>query len=92
MVKLDTLSKNNWHKNSKFKSIRSRYREYFGSLNFVKIGLDMGSTLNLSLTMGYTLVYSLGIKDLASRDGIFPLITNGDIDAAEVLKAYKNQP
>jgi len=32
------------------------------------------------------------IKDLASRDGIFPLITNADIDAAEVLKAYKNQP
>ena len=36
-----------WHKNSKFKSIRSRYRKYFGSLNFVEIGLDMGSTLNL---------------------------------------------
>ena len=34
-----------WHKNSKFKSIRSRYRKYFGSLNFVEIGLDMGSTL-----------------------------------------------
>ena len=32
------------------------------------------------------------IKDLASRDGIFPLITNGHMDAAEVLKAYKNQP
>ena len=32
------------------------------------------------------------IKDLASRDGIFPLITNADVDAAEVLKAYKNQP
>jgi len=32
------------------------------------------------------------IKDLASRDGIFPLITNADIDAGEVLKAYKNQP
>ena len=32
------------------------------------------------------------IEDLATRDGIFPLITNADIEAAEVLKAYKNQP
>ena len=32
------------------------------------------------------------VKDLASRDGIFPLITNADIDATEILKAYKNQP
>ena len=39
-----------WHKNSKFKSIRSRYRKYFGSLNFVEIGLDMGSTLVYHLT------------------------------------------
>ena len=27
-----------------------------------------------------------------TRDGIFPLITNAKIEAAEVLKAYKNQP
>ena len=32
------------------------------------------------------------IGDLATRDGIFPLITNARIEAAEVLKAYKNQP
>jgi transposase len=32
------------------------------------------------------------IKDLASRDGIFPLITNAEMDAAEILQAYKNQP
>ncbi len=32
------------------------------------------------------------ISDLSSRDGIFPLITNAEIEAAEVLKAYKNQP
>jgi hypothetical protein len=32
------------------------------------------------------------IKDMVSHDGIFPLTTNADIDAAEVLKAYKNQP
>lgn len=32
------------------------------------------------------------IEDLATRDGIFPLITNAGITAAEVLKAYKNQP
>lgn len=32
------------------------------------------------------------IMDLVVRDGIFPLITNSDINASEVLKAYKNQP
>jgi transposase len=32
------------------------------------------------------------IEDLATSDGIFPLITNTDIEASEVLKAYKNQP
>lgn len=32
------------------------------------------------------------IEDLATRDGIFPLITNTDIKASEVLKTYKNQP
>lgn len=32
------------------------------------------------------------IMEIAVRDGIFPLITNSDINAAEVLKAYKNQP
>ncbi|MCD6212382.1 MAG: IS1634 family transposase [Sulfurovum sp.] len=32
------------------------------------------------------------IDNLATRDGIFPLITNARIEAAEVLKAYKNQP
>lgn len=45
--------------------------------------------------ISYRLEWALdhrAIKDLASRDGIFPLITNAGIDAAEVLKAYKNQP
>jgi transposase len=28
----------------------------------------------------------------ARTDGIFPLITNSSIDAADVLKKYKNQP
>ena len=32
------------------------------------------------------------VKELAARDGIFPLITNTDLEAAEVLKRYKNQP
>jgi len=36
--------------------------------------------------------YAPSVKDLASRDGIFPLITNAEMDAPEVLKAYKNQP
>ena len=46
-------------------------------------------------TISYRLEWELdhkAIKDLATRDGIFPLITNAHIDAAEVLKAYKNQP
>ena len=46
---------------------------------------------NISYRLEWELDHK-AIKDLASRDGIFPLITNGDIDAAEVLKAYKNQP
>ena len=32
------------------------------------------------------------VKQLAARDGIFPLITNTGLQAAEVLKRYKNQP
>jgi len=32
------------------------------------------------------------IEELAARDGIFPLVTNTDIEAAEALRAYKNQP
>ncbi len=46
-------------------------------------------------TISYRLEWELdhkAIEDLATRDGIFPLITNAHIDAAEVLKAYKNQP
>jgi len=46
-------------------------------------------------TVSYRLEWELdhkAIKDLATRDGIFPLITNAHINAAEVLKAYKNQP
>ena len=46
-------------------------------------------------TTSYRLEWELdhqAIKDMATHDGIFPLITNATIDAAEVLKAYKNQP
>ncbi len=32
------------------------------------------------------------ISEASKRDGIFPLITNTKIEAAEVLKAYKRQP
>jgi len=45
--------------------------------------------------ISYRLEWELDLKaiaDLATRDGIFPLITNAGITAAEVLKAYKNQP
>ena len=46
-------------------------------------------------TISYHLEWELdhkAIEDLSTRDGIFPLITNACIEAAEVLKAYKNQP
>ena len=46
-------------------------------------------------TISYHLEWELdhkAIEDLSTRDGIFPLITNARIKAAEVLKAYKNQP
>lgn len=46
-------------------------------------------------TISYRLEWELdhkAIEDLSTRDGIFPLITNARIEAAEVLKAYKNQP
>ena len=46
---------------------------------------------NVSYQLEWELDHS-AIQHLASRDGIFPLITNAGIDAAEVLKAYKNQP
>ncbi len=32
------------------------------------------------------------VEEKASRDGIFPLITNSDLEGAEVLRIYKNQP
>ena len=43
----------------------------------------------------YRLEWELNHKiteELAIRDGIFPLITNTDLKASEVLKTYKNQP
>ena len=46
---------------------------------------------NISYRLEWELDHK-AIKDLASRDGIFPLITNAEMDAPEVLKAYKNQP
>ena len=45
--------------------------------------------------ISYRLEWELDHKAIAeqtTRDGIFPLITNAHIEAAEVLKAYKNQP
>jgi transposase len=46
-------------------------------------------------TISYKLGWALDletIRALTVRDGIFPLITNTDIEASEVLKSYKNQP
>jgi len=46
---------------------------------------------NISYRLEWELDHK-AIEDLTTRDGIFPLITNAHIEAAEVLKAYKNQP
>ena len=46
---------------------------------------------NISYRLDWELNHK-AIEDLATRDGIFPLITNSDIEASEVLKTYKNQP
>ena len=46
---------------------------------------------NISCRLEWELNHKV-IEDLATGDGIFPLITNTDIEAAEVLKSYKNQP
>lgn len=46
-------------------------------------------------TISYQLEWALdleAIRTLSVRDGVFPLITNTDIEASEVLKSYKNQP
>ena len=32
------------------------------------------------------------VEENAKRDGIFPLITNSDLEGSEVLRIYKNQP
>jgi len=40
----------------------------------------------------FTGTFAFSDSLLATRDGIFPLITNARIEATEVLKAYKNQP
>lgn len=45
--------------------------------------------------ISYELVYSinqLAVKIAATKDGIFPLVTNTKIEPVEVLKNYKNQP
>ena len=46
---------------------------------------------NISYRLKWELDHK-AIEDIATRDGIFPLITNAGIEAVEVLKAYKNQP
>jgi len=46
---------------------------------------------NISYRLEWELDHK-AIEDLTTRDGIFPLISNAHIEAAEVLKAYKNQP
>ena len=46
-------------------------------------------------SISYRLEWELdhkAIEEQTTRDGIFPLITNAHIEAADVLKAYKNQP
>ncbi len=32
------------------------------------------------------------ISEAATKDGVFPLVTNSDLDASDVLKKYKTQP
>jgi len=32
------------------------------------------------------------VEEIATRDGIFPLTTNSDLEGSEVLRTYKNQP
>ena len=46
---------------------------------------------NISYRLEWELNHN-AIEDLSTRDGLFPLITNTDIEASEVLKTYKNQP
>ena len=46
---------------------------------------------NISYRLEWELDHK-AIEEQTTRDGIFPLITNAHIEAAEVLKAYKNQP
>ena len=46
-------------KGSKFDWIRWGYQEFFGSLNFMKIGLDMGSTLVFACWSGWTRIVEL---------------------------------
>jgi len=46
-------------------------------------------------TISYNLDWSLNDKAIEKKsktDGIFPLITNTDLEATQVLKTYKNQP
>ena len=46
-------------------------------------------------TISYKLEWVLdheAINNKTVRDGVFPLITNADIEASKVLKSYKNQP
>ncbi len=43
----------------------------------------------------YEIAYALkptAIKQAANKDGIFPLVTNTELEGVEVLKHYKNQP
>ena len=46
---------------------------------------------NISYRLEWELDHK-AIEEQTTRDGIFPLITNAHIEAADVLKAYKNQP
>ena len=46
-------------------------------------------------TISYKIMYSinqLAVTKAANKDGIFPLVTNTELEEVEVLKNYKNQP
>jgi len=48
-----------------------------------------------STTISYEIVYpinQLAVTKAANKDGIFPLVTNTELEGVEVLKNYKNQP
>ena len=64
----------------------------------VKIGRgrpNTNSKYEEKTVISYELQYALDeeqVQKASNRDGVFPLVTNTEKQAVEVLKAYKNQP